>query len=227
MTIPDGPSRHDQREHRDGEITRLLGESAGGSETARDRLVEIVYAELHAMARARLRSERPDHTLGATGLVNETYLRLFRVAGSDATQETQTTSQSGTQAGGFSGFDDRIGFFSAAATAMRRVLIDHARTKAAAKRGGPRRDRGTRVSLDALNAAESLDPQDLLSLDEAISRLEHVDERAAQVVRLRFYAAQSIESIAEMLGVSDRTVKRDWEFARAWLRDAIRDDETG
>lgn len=100
MTIPDGQSQH---ERRDGEITRLLGESADGSETARDRLVEIVYAELHAMARARLRSERPDHTLGATGLVNETYIRLFRVAGSDATQETQTTSQSGTQAGGSRG----------------------------------------------------------------------------------------------------------------------------
>ena len=82
------------------------------------------------------------------------------------------------------------------------------------------------MSFDALDAAESLDPEDLLSLDEAISRLEQVDERAALVVRLRFYAAQPIESIAQMLDVSDRTVKRDWEFARAWLRDAVRDDET-
>ncbi len=199
----------------EGDITRLLSESAEGSRSARDRLVEIVYAELHTMARARLKGERSDHTLGATGLVNETYLRLFRVAGED------------TQTLGAQTFEDRIGFFSAAATAMRRVLIDHARSRAAVKRGGPRSERGARVSLDALDAAESLEPQELLSLDEAISRLEHMDERAALVVRLRFYAAQPIESIAQMLDVSDRTVKRDWEFARAWLRDAIRDDETG
>jgi RNA polymerase sigma factor (TIGR02999 family) len=189
----------------DGEITRLLGSSASGSREARDRLVEIVYGELHAMARSRLRAERADHTLGATGLVNETYMRLFRVAGEGATPS----------------FSDRAAFFGAAATAMRRVLIDHARGKATAKRGGPRRERGVRVTLDALDAAETLEPDDLLSLDEAISRLEQVDERAARVVRLRFYAGQGIEAIAEMLGVSDRTIKRDWEFARAWLRDDL------
>jgi RNA polymerase sigma factor (TIGR02999 family) len=206
MTTP-GPDR--------GDITRLLSESAEGSRSARDRLVEIVYDELHAMARSRLRGERADHTLGVTGLVNETYLRLFRVAGED----TQTSVGSG--------FADRAGFFSAAATAMRRVLIDHARSRAAVKRGGPRSERGSRVSQDALDAAETLDPEELLSLDEAISRLEQVDERAAMVVRLRFYAAQPIETIAQMLEVSDRTIKRDWEFARAWLRDAVREDETG
>lgn len=191
------------------EITALLGASADGSRDARDRLVEIVYAELHTMARSRLRSERPDHTLGATGLVNETYMRLFRVAGEDQ----------------IPAFEDRAAFFSAAATAMRRVLVDHARGKAAVKRGGPRAARGARVSLDAMDAAESLEPEDLLSLDEAISRLETVDERSARVVRLRFYAGQSIEAIAEMLGVSDRTIKRDWEFARAWLASAVSDSE--
>ena len=189
----------------DGDITRLLGASAGGSRDARDRLVEIVYGELHAMARSRLRGERGDHTLGATALVNETYLRLFRVAGEDAAPS----------------FSDRAAFFSAAATAMRRILVDHARSKAAVKRGGPRSERGMRITLDVLDAAESLEPRDLLSLDEAISRLEQVDERAARVVRLRFYAGQGIEAIAEMLGVSDRTIKRDWEFARAWLRQEI------
>ncbi|USN99493.1 MAG: sigma-70 family RNA polymerase sigma factor [Phycisphaeraceae bacterium] len=196
---------NDRPRQPDGDITRLLGESAAGSTNARDRLVEIVYAELHAMAKSRLRSERPDHTLGATGLVNETYMRLFRVAGE----------------GVLPPFSDRAAFFSAAATAMRRVLVDHARGKAAVKRGGPRSLRGSRVSLDALDAAESLEPQELLSLDEAISRLEQVDERAARVVRLRFYAGQSVEAIAEMLEVSDRTIKRDWEFARAWLRQAL------
>lgn len=192
------------------EITRLLGASADGSRDARDRLVEIVYAELHTMARSRLHSERPDHTLGATGLVNETYMRLFRVAGQDQ----------------IPAFEDRVAFFSAAATAMRRVLVDHARGKAAVKRGGPRADRGSRVSLDAMDAAETLEPEDLLSLDEAISRLETVDERSARVVRLRFYAGQSIEAIAEMLGVSDRTIKRDWEFARAWLASEVGNSAT-
>ncbi|MBZ0172381.1 MAG: sigma-70 family RNA polymerase sigma factor [Phycisphaerales bacterium] len=191
--------------NQEGEVTRLLGESAAGSRPARDRLVEIVYAELHAMARSRLRGERAGHTLDATALVNETYLRLFRVAGESMPPP----------------FPDRAAFFSASATAMRRILVDHARGKAAVKRGGPRSARGVRVSLDAIDAAETLDPQDLLSLDEAISRLEVVDERAARVVRLRFYAGQSVEAIAEMLGVSDRTIKRDWEFARAWLSQAV------
>ncbi|MAY75951.1 MAG: RNA polymerase subunit sigma-70 [Phycisphaerae bacterium] len=188
-----------------GELTSLIEASAGGSRDARDRLVEVVYGELHAMARSRLRSERSDHTLGATGLVNETYLRLFRVAG-----EVGTPS-----------FADRGAFFAAAATAMRRILVDHARGKAAVKRGGPRAERGSRVSLDVLDAAESLQPEELLSLDDAICRLEQVDERAARVVRLRFYAGQGIETIAEIMGVSDRTIKRDWEFARAWLRTAL------
>ncbi|MEO1511454.1 MAG: ECF-type sigma factor, partial [Planctomycetota bacterium] len=144
-----------------GEITRLIAESSGGSDAARDRLTSILYAELHGMARSRMRGERPDHTLGATGLVNETYLRLFRSTGADH---------------GDAGLPwrDRRAFFAAAATAMRRILIDHARAKKSDKRGGKRLKEGARIEADAVAAAESLDPSDYIALDEAIDRLEQI-----------------------------------------------------
>jgi RNA polymerase sigma factor (TIGR02999 family) len=190
-----------------GEVTRLLAASADGSTTARDRLVAILFNELHSMARARMRGERAGHTLGATGLVNETYLRLFRYAQPDG-EAAQPWA-------------NRAVFFSAAATAMRRILIEHARARKAAKRGGDVRPTSAPLHADAVAAAESMNPDDFLALDEAISRLEQVDHRAAEVVRLRFFAGQSIEEVAAILGTSDRTIKRDWQFARAWLHDVF------
>ena len=188
-------------------MTQLLAASAGGDPIARDRVVEIVYAEIHRMARGQMRGERAEHTLGATGLVHETFLKLFK-----------TPSQGDGMVWG-----DRRAFFSAAATAMRRVLVDHARARNAEKRGGP--GRLARIEADAVAAATSMHPSDFLSLDEAVSRLEEVDARAADVVRLRFYAGRENKEVAELLGVSDRTVKRDWEFARAWLFDAMGNSE--
>ena len=194
-----------------GDVTRLLSASASGDVAARDRLVELVYAEVHRMARGRMQGERPEHTLGATGLVHETFLKLFK----HPAQGPRMI------------WSDRQAFFSAAATAMRRVLVDHARARDAEKRGG--KARNARIEADALVAANSMSSAEFLSLDHAISRLEEVDARAAEVVRLRFYAGRDIKELAELLGVSDRTVKRDWEFARAWLFDHLGEQpmETG
>ncbi len=190
-----------------GDVTRLLSASAGGDDTARDRLVELVYAEIHRIARRQMSGERANHTLGATGLVHETFLKLFRVPPVDAGLV----------------WSDRRAFFSAAATAMRRVLVDHARARNAEKRGGAARR--TDIEADALAAATAMEASDFFSLDEAISRLEGVDARAAEVVRLRFYSGLEIKEVAELLDVSDRTVRRDWEFARAWLFAALNADD--
>jgi RNA polymerase sigma factor (TIGR02999 family) len=187
-----------------GEITQLLEAAASGSTEDRDRLLQIVYDELRVIARSSMRGERENHTLGATGLINESYLRLFRVAG-----ETPAPT-----------YQHRHAFYKAAATAMRRILIDHARARASEKRGRAHQAVGP-ISLDLLQASADADPHDLLSLDEALSRLEQEDERAAAVVRLRFFAGMQIEEIADMYDVSARTIKRDWEFARARLQQLL------
>lgn len=188
------------------EVTRLLRAADAGAEGARAELLELVYGELRAIAGARMRGERRDHTLGATGLVSEAYLRLFRTTpDADAAPEA---------------WRDRAGFFAAASTAMRRILVDHARARSAGKRGGgaaPARG----VALDAIEAACTLDPARFIALDAAIDRLAALDDRAAEVVRLRFFGGVELEAIAAALGVTSRTVKRDWQFARAWLREAL------
>ena len=181
-----------------GDVTRILDEAEGLSRAELlEQLAPVVYEELKLLAAARLRGERPDHSLQTTALVNEAYIRL---AGDRRTP-----------------WDDRGHFFRAAAEAMRRILIEHARKRARVKRGGGR----VRVPLtDAL--AQSWDhPDEILALDEAIRRLEEQDPRSADVVQLRFFAGLSIEETAEALGLSERTVKREWTFARAWLHDAL------
>ena len=194
-----------------GEVTRLLEESAKGNVDARDRLVSILFGELHVMARNRMNDERADHTLGATALVNETFLRLFKYVEPDANPAEP--------------WANRKSFFSAAAVAMRRILIEHARARKAQKRGGDLLHVAEPIYADAVEAASSMAPDQFLALDEAITALEQIDARAAEVVRLRFFAGQAVEEIASILGTSDRTVKRDWQFARAWLRDAMSDEE--
>ena len=177
--------------------------------SSRDALLSAVHGELLGMARAQMRGERRDHTLGATALVHEAYLRLFRALSPDATVD----------------WADRGAFYAAAATAMRRILVDHARTKARDKRGGPAAP-SRRVALDVLEAARSADPATIVALDEAIERLASIDARAAEVVRFRFFAGLEQADIAALLGCTERTVKRDWAFARAWLHDALGDDGT-
>lgn len=182
------------------EITEILASMRGQSRQAvADRLLPVLYDELRALARAQLRHERPDHTLQPTALVHEAYLRLL--------------------GGGQPPWNDRQHFFRAAAEAMRRILIEHARKRSRVKRGGKQ----IRVELSGVDLAGDQDLDQLLALDDAFRRLEEQDPQAADVVRLRFYAGLSVEETAQAAGLSERTVKREWAFARAWLYDALRD----
>jgi RNA polymerase sigma factor (TIGR02999 family) len=146
----------------------------------------------------RLRSERPDHSLQATALVHEAYLRLL---GGDTA----------------AAWNDRTHFMVAAAEAMRRILVDHARGRGREKRGGG----AAHIELSDANAAYALDDDDVLALDEVLPRLEALDARTADVVRLRYFVGLSVAETANALGVSERTVKREWAFARAWLFRAL------
>ena len=176
------------------EFTRLLGEaSRGNNSQASAALLPMVYDELRKLANGRMHAERADHTLQATALVHEAYLRLV------GSREHDWAS--------------RAHFFSAAGEAMRRILIEHARAKRGPKRGGGLK----KLPLDVVDLASDDDPDQILALDEAISRLEEKDPDSARVVRLRFYAGLSVEETASALGVSARTVKREWAFARAFL----------
>ena len=158
-------------------------------------LLPLVYADLRAAARRLMSSERRDHTLQPTALVSEAYLRLAK--------------------GGPIAWASPREFFLAAAQAMRRILVEHARQRGAKKRGGG--GDWSRATLDVVDLSSDDDCARLVALDEAVSRLEAEDERAAAVVRLRFYAGLDVDETAEVLGVSRRTALRDWEFARARL----------
>jgi RNA polymerase sigma factor (TIGR02999 family) len=181
-----------------GEITRILADLRGADrEEALNKLFPAVYAALRTAARAHLRSERSDHTLQATALVHEAYLRLL--------------------GGAYPSWNDRQHFFRAAAEAMRRILVEHARARARVKRGG----NPIRVELTDVDSAAVHDPVEILALDDAIRRLEEQDPAAADIVRLRFFTGLSVEETARMLDLSERTVKREWAFARAWLYGAL------
>ncbi len=176
------------------EVTRLLRAAGGGDRTAADELLRRVYGELRAIAGRRMSEERADHTLQATALVHEAWLRM---AGDEVGLD----------------FQNRAHFMKAAAEAMRRILIEHARKRGREKRGGG----AVRVPLSAVEIASLADSGEILSVDEAIRRLEGQDERMAEIVKLRFFAGLSEEETAEALGLSDRTVRREWVLARAWL----------
>jgi RNA polymerase sigma factor (TIGR02999 family) len=162
-------------------------------EKASSQLLEQVYDQLRSIAQSQLSRESAGHTLQATALVNEAYLKL-RERYSILVQ-------------------DRGAFVRAAATAMRRILIDHARARGRDKRGGQLK----REFADVAEFAANNNPEEILALDDAICRLEEQDPKAAEVVKLRFFAGLSVEETAEVLGVSPRSVKREWQYARAWL----------
>lgn len=176
-------------------VTRLLRELDEGRPGAADRLAPLVYEELHVLAVHAMRREREGHTLQPTALLHEAFFRLM------GQQDVA--------------WQNRAHFYGIAATAMRRILVDHARRKRAAKRDG-----GVRVTLEdhsALSAGDSGRVLDVIALDDALQRLGELDPRQARVVELRFFAGLEVEETARALGISPATVKRDWTFARAFL----------
>jgi RNA polymerase sigma factor (TIGR02999 family) len=181
------------------QLTRLLEAWQHGDSGAADELVTLVYAELRRMAKARLREERPGHTLQATALVHEAWMRLMNQHGAT--------------------WQNRSQFFAVAAQAMRRILVDHARRRSAAKRG----DGTSAIDVDALaHVLTAPIPDDrLLALDAALEELAALDARQARVVELRFFGGLSVEEAAEILDVSPTTIKREWSTARAWLFRAV------
>lgn len=176
------------------DVTQILNAIAGGDPQAARQLLPLVYDELRKLAAQKLNQERPGQSLDATGLVHEAYLRL--VGPADAAR-----------------WNDRGHFYAAAAQAMRHILVDRARRKRREKHGGGRQ----RVALDDVVASSPSAAEELLALDEALTRLAAADSEAATVVQLRYFAGLSIEEAAQSLGMSRATAYRHWTFARAWL----------
>ncbi len=187
----------------DSPVTRLLRDASFGDRTAFDRLMPLVYDELKALARSQLRRERADHTLNATALVHEAYVRLV---GQERVE-----------------WAGRSHFYGIAAQAMRRVLINYAEARRALKRGGGAHP----VTLDdAMAAMTQAQADDLVELDETLARLAAFNERGARVVEYRYFGGLTHDQIAEALGVSTITVRRAWNVAKAWLRREMGDERT-
>lgn len=176
------------------DVTGLLQRIADGSKEAEAALFTVVYNELRQMARRAMRREGGNHTLQTTALVHEAYLRLAR---------PRAVS-----------FNDRVHFFAVASTVMRRILVDHARAKGASKRGGGQVPEPVETFGPSVNVG---DPERVLAVDAALTRLALLDERQGRIVELRFFAGMTVDETAEALKVSPRTVKREWQLAKAWL----------
>lgn len=178
-------------------ITQLLIDWSNGDPAALDNLMPVVYDELRKLANAYLKRERPGHTLQPTALINEAYMRLV----------DQTAS-----------YKNRTHFFSIAARLMRQILVDHARARYAARRGGEHQNLPLE---DMVNLAQDK-PYDLVALDDALRGLEVMDPQQSRIVELRYFGGLTIEETAEILGISHATVEREWNLARCWLRTQIR-----
>jgi len=176
-----------------GQITRLLNRARGGNPCDREELAALVYAELRKIAARMMSSERPGHTLQATGLADDAYMGLLRKAGQN--------------------WQNRAHFFATAANAMHQILVDHSRRKHAGKRGGSAEHLGNPDQV----AAAIQDPETVLALDRALTRLAQKDTKQAEVVELRYFGGLTEEEIAEIWHVSPRTIRREWSSARAWL----------
>jgi RNA polymerase sigma-70 factor (ECF subfamily) len=183
------------------EVTQLLLDWSDGDKAALDRLMPLVFEELRTLARHYMRRERPSHTLQTTALVNEAYLRLI--------------DQRSVH------WQNRAHFFGIASQMMRRILVEHARSRNYAKRGGG----ANQVSLDEAMVVSPERASEVVALDDALTALALVDQRKSQIVEMRFFGGLSIEETAEVLGVSPGTVMRDWTLAKAWLhREIIKED---
>jgi RNA polymerase sigma factor (TIGR02999 family) len=187
-------SAHAAPDPRDHEVTRLLHDWAGGDQGALGRLIDLVYPELHRIAARHLRSERQGHTLQPTALVNEAFLRLAQ----------RPDKQ----------WNDRTHFFAVAARIVRNVLVDHARSRDAGKRGAG----AMTVVLTESSAKVPALGVNLLDLDIALKELEQLDAQHSRIVELRYFAGLSIEETAAVVGVSESSVKRDWVLAKTWIR---------
>jgi RNA polymerase sigma factor (TIGR02999 family) len=190
-------------ERSDANVTALLEEFAGGDAGALDRLFPIVYEELQRVAHGQMIRERAGHTLDTTALVHEAYVKLVR-------HPPRVH------------WESRIHFFGVAARAMRQILVNHARARGRAKRGGD----ATQISLDEAVVMPETRSAELVALDEALARLEAMDARQSRVVELRYFGGLTIEETAQVLDVSVVTVKRDWTTARAWLYREVRESLT-
>jgi RNA polymerase sigma-70 factor, ECF subfamily len=179
------------------EITKLLKDWSDGDSTALDRLIPMVYEELHRLAHQHMRRERADHVLQTSALINEAYLRL-------ADQSSVI-------------FANRAHFFGIAARLMRQILVDEARKRNSAKRGGG----AIQVTLAEATTVAQEQAANVVALDDALKSLERIDARQGEIVELRFFGGLSIEETADVLKVSPGTVMRDWTFARAWLRNEM------
>lgn len=183
-----------------GEITALLQRAREGDEKCQEQLITIVYGELRRLAAARLASERREHTLQPSALVNEAYLRMVQPG---------------------EGWQNRAHFFSMAARTMRNVLVDHARARNARRRTG-----GRRVDLAEADQAIPVDRDAVILLDTALNQLAALNPVYARVVEMHFFAGMTFEEIASQIDVSSRTVKRYWDFARTWLQKYMREGES-
>jgi RNA polymerase sigma-70 factor (ECF subfamily) len=181
------------------DITQLLAEVSSGKPASQEQLFQLVYQELHRLASNYMSHERRGHTLQTTALVNEAYLRIVG---------NRPIS-----------WQSRAHFYNAAARTMRRILVDHARKRVASKRPGE-----LRVDLEDVNAVASAPPEELLAVHAALDRLAELDARQAQVVELRYFAGLNVEETAQTLGISEKTVKRDWALARAFLESQLSGD---
>ena len=179
--------------HNQTDVTILLNALSAGEESAPGKLLEIVYDDLRRLAGAYMKNERGDHTLQATALVHEAFIRLV---------DWENVS-----------WQNRAQFFAVAAEVMRKILIDHARQKNARKRSG-----GQRIELDEAVSFADEKQFDLLALEDALQALEKIDARQAKIVELRFFGGLSIEETAYILKTSETTVKREWTFAKAWFQ---------
>ncbi|HYX90085.1 MAG TPA: sigma-70 family RNA polymerase sigma factor [Myxococcaceae bacterium] len=184
-------------------VTALLAAAETGDEAALTRLVPLVYEELRRLARRHMAGQRPGHTLQTADLVNEAYLKLVNA------KET--------------GWKNRVHFFAVASRAMRSVLVDYARRRGYAKRGG----NPVRVSLSEADQISEQRTAEVVAVDEALSRLAALDPRKAQIVELRYFGGLSVEEAADLLGLSSRTIKREWRWARAWLYRELGEERGG
>ena len=181
------------------QVTVLLKAWAAGDAFALDRLTSLIYEELRRKARGYMRNERADNTLQTTALVHEAYIRLVNVKNVN--------------------WSDRVHFFAVSAQIMRRILVDAARTRASAGRGGlAQREAHSAINLDEIPDASSNRGAELIAVDDALQRLAEFDPRKAQVVELRYFGGLSVEESAEVLKISPQSVMRDWKLAKAWLK---------